>query len=219
MRKAAMTIGCLLAILAAPVGAQEEEERYDVVAALKKVAELMGETEAHLVNSLSGRSPEEAAEAGERTREEIEKLLRKSESSSQAAVDKMTEILEKAPRTGGAGGGGGQDQESPDSEEERRRREEEQNAQDRDPKNSSEGNKEPNSPEDSKSEPEGETAKPPPSDTDDPSMPNPEDDWLGRLPDKLRQAVLNGEYDKLPPKFRKLLERYLKRLAEVESDR
>ena len=50
-------------------------------------------------------------------------------------------------------------------------------------------------------------------------MPDPNDDWLGRLPDKIREAVENGQFDQIPPRFRKLLQRYFERMAEIESDR
>jgi hypothetical protein len=91
-----------LLLLASAAVAQDagSEKPYDFVAAFRKVAELMRETEGHLVESIASRpeaAPAEAAASGERTREAIDRLLRKGRDRSGETVDKIQEIIDNAP--------------------------------------------------------------------------------------------------------------------------
>ena len=42
---------------------------------------------------------------------------------------------------------------------------------------------------------------------------------LNSIPEKIRMAVKNGEWDKIPARYRELLQDYTKRMAEIESER
>jgi hypothetical protein len=100
-----------------------------------------------------------------------------------------------------------------EEEEELRRK---RKAEERDPRNSAEKSPE-ESPEENPREDREETAKPPPSEVEDRPPPEPSEDWLPLLPKHLREAVQNNDWGKIPPLWRKLVEAYLKRLAEAES--
>ncbi|MCU0722007.1 MAG: hypothetical protein MUC63_00050 [Planctomycetes bacterium] len=208
-----VVLGLVLPALAQEPGGGEE--KYDVEAALKEVSRLMGEAESLLVKALKpGGSAESAAKAGEKAREEIEKLLTGSRENGQKASEKMQEILENAPHQSGQGEG--QEEQPPDSEEERKRREQEQKVDERDPRNTGEGD-----PKDGRrreERPENPDAKKPPrTDPDKAAEPDPNAEWLANLPEQVRQAYLNGEWEVIPLRWRKLIEEYTKRVAS--SDR
>ncbi len=211
-----LAVVAILVPLAVPAFAQDGgEEEYDMEAALKEVTRLLTEAESLLVKALKpGGSAAEAAEAGEAAKEKIDALLRQGGEDGQKAVDKMTEILENAPQQQGQGEG--QEQQQPDSEEEKRRREQERQMQERDPKNSADG-QQPKDGQKKEGEPDPATQKPPDSGRENPSEPDPNADWLANLPEKVRQAYLNGEWEVIPPKWRELIEAYTKKVAE--SDR
>ena len=203
------------ALAQAPGG---EEEEFDVKKAMEEVARLLKESEKLLVESISPRetdSPEEAAERAEEVAKAIEKLLKQSQESGAAAADKMKEILEKAPQSGGGGGSG--EQEQPSEGEDAKRKEQEKNVDERDPMNSGEQDQ-PTNGEENEKEPDS-AAKTPESETEKPPEPDPNEEWLRRLPEKIRLAYKNGEWNRIPEKYRRLIEAYTKRMAEIESDR
>jgi len=213
-RMIAMVLG--LALLALPVMAQEVEEEYDMEAAVKKVAELLKQSEKLLVETAKGGSAGEAATAGAEAKKAIEELLEQSRQSGQDAADKMTEILENAPQC--QGGGQGQEEQKPSEQDKQQAKDSQEEVDKRDPKNSADRN-EPNSGEKSESEPESTAKKPPESAKDKPAAPNPDEDWMATLPEKIRQAVKNGEWDRIPARYRELIQEYTKRMAELESER
>ena len=198
-------------------GGGGEEEEFDVKKALEEVARLLGESEKLLVESIAPResaTPEEAEEQARGAAEAIEKLLRQSEKSGAEAAEKMKEILEKAPQGGGGGSG---EQEDPSQGEDEKRKQDERKVDERDPMNSGHENQ-PKDGEENKDDPSSATKKPE-SEKDDPSNPDPKEDWLSRLPEKIRLAYKNGEWERIPEKYRQLIEAYTKRMAEIESDR
>jgi hypothetical protein len=205
-------------LLASPVLAQGSgEEEFDVVKAMKEVQRLLRESEALLVKAIAPRKTGDeggATETAEQARQAIEKLLRDSKTNGDAAADKMKEILEKAPQSGG-GGGGGQEHQQPKPGEEQKQKGSEQEVGERDPRNSGD----PKDGEKQEGDPESANNKPPESEKDKPARPDPSQEWLGRLPGKIRQAYQNGEWDKIPEKWRKLIQDYTRKMAEIESDR
>lgn len=46
-----------------------------------------------------------------------------------------------------------------------------------------------------------------------------EDAWVAALPPQIRDAVQNGDFTKIPARYRKLVEDYLKRLAKDGAKR
>ncbi len=222
MKKIMLMLPVLLVLLSSPLLAQGagEEEEYDVVKAMKEVQRLLRESEALLVKALAPRTKgadEETAETAAKAREAIEKLIRDSKRNGETATDKMKEIMENAPQQGG-GGGGNQKHEKPKPGEEQKQKGSEKEVGDRDPKNSAKDG-EPKSGEKNESDPRSAEEKPPESEKDKPARPDPNEEWLGRLPGKIRQAYQNGEWDKIPEKWRKLIQDYTRRMAEIESDR
>jgi chemotaxis protein histidine kinase CheA len=225
MKMLLLTLPLALVLLSSPLLAQgsgEEEEEFDVVKAMKEVQRLLRESEALLVKAIAPRAKgdgEDAADAGQKAREAIEKLLKDSRQSGEDAADKMKEILEKAPQQQGrGGGGGGQHQQEPKPGEEGKQKGSEKEVGDRDPKNSKE-NGDPKSEEKSKSDPQAANQKPEESEKDKAARPDPIKEWLGRLPSKIRQAYQNGEWDRIPERWRKLIQEYTRKMADIESDR
>jgi hypothetical protein len=208
----AVLLVSLPALAQAPGGGEEE---YDVEAALKEVSRLMAEAESLLVKALKPGTPaEEGAAAAGKVREEIDKLLKGSGENGRKASEKMIEILENAPQQ--SGGGGGQEEQPPDSEAERKRKEQEQKVEERDPQNTGEGD--PMNGEKREEQPGDPSAKKPPqADPDKPSEPDPNADWLANLPEQVRQAYLNGEWEVIPLRWRRMIEEYTKKVAS--SDR
>ena len=222
MKKLMLMLPMVLVLLSSPVLAQGagEEEEYDVAKAMKEVQRLLRESEALLIKAIAPRKTgdgEDATETPEEARKAIEKLIRDSQASGAAAADKMKEILENAPQQGG-GGGGGQQHQQPKPGEEQQKKASEQEVGERDPKNSAE-NGEPKDGEKKEGDPESANDKPPESEKDKPARPDPNQEWLGRLPGKIREAYQNGEWDRIPEKWRKLIQEYTRKMAEIESDR
>ncbi len=221
MFRLTLILPLVLLLCSSPVLAQGsgEEEEFDVVKAMKEVQKLLRESEELLVKAIAPRvkgDGESAAEAGEQAREAIQKLLKESRQNGESAVDKMKEIMEKAPQSGGGGGGQGEQQPKPGDEEKQKGSEKE--VGERDPKNSAKDG-DPKSGEKNKSDPQSAKKKPPESEQDKPAEPDPSKEWLGRLPSKIRQAYQNGEWDRIPEKWRKLIQEYTRKMAEIESDR
>jgi len=222
MKKIMLMLPVVLVLLSSPLLAQGagEEEEYDMVKAMKEVQRLLRESEALLVKALAPRAKgggEEPSESTEAAREAIEKLIRDSKQSGEAATDKMKEIMENAPQQG-SGGGGSQKHQKPKPGEDQKQKGSEQEIGDRDPKNSAKDG-EPKGGEKSESDPKSGDQKPPESEKDKPARPDPSQEWLGRLPGKIRQAYQNGEWDKIPEKWRRLIQEYTRKMAEIESDR
>ncbi|MEN8149315.1 MAG: hypothetical protein ABFS86_05795, partial [Planctomycetota bacterium] len=84
----------------------------------------------------------------------------------------------------------------------------------KDPKNSKEGD--PESGEKSEEEPNPD-AKKPVSPKDDPVDPDLEKEWLATLPPEVRKAFENRNWDAIPPKWREVIRKYMKELAETDS--
>lgn len=215
MKTALTALTLALLVLASPVLAQEgeEEEKFDMAAAMKKVAELLKMSEQQIVDSLKKKATAaEAEEGAKKAREALDELLRQSRKSGQDAVEKMTEILKKAPRSSGGGGGGSQKSQEPEKGDPN----EPQDQPDQlDPGNSGD----PKDSQKNESEQTTKTDKPPPAKTDKPSEPDPLKDWLALLPPQLRDKYKNKSLEDIPQRWREFLEEYAKRLAELESSR
>jgi hypothetical protein len=197
-----------LLLTASPLAAQEpgEGEEFDLREAIKKVTELLEETEALIVKSMStkGESPEEAQERGEKTTEAIDDLLRRGRDNGEEVVDTITKILENAPP--GNSPDSDQEQQEPNPDDDEKRRREENRPSDRDPQNSADG------------DPKGkERDEKPRTKKGKAQRPDPEKEWLASLPEQVRLLYLNKEWEKIPPRWRSLIQAYMDRLAEAES--
>jgi hypothetical protein len=214
-RTSTTLVAIALLLFAAPVLAQEPggepEEEYDLLAAVKRVAKLLKESEELLVKTLVRKekaTPEEAAAAGERAREAIDDLLKRSEDKGQEAVKTITEILENAP----PGKGGGDEKSDPSAKDDAKRKGEEKKVKDRDPQNSGDGD-----PTGQSSKKKPKNPRKPPQKKGKPRRPDPNAEWLASLPEQVRQAYLNKDWGRIPAKWKEHIEAYMKRLAEAES--
>lgn len=219
MRTFTIAIAAALALLVVPLAAlaqDGDEEQFDTVEALKKVRELLRQSEKSLMESLkpSEAAAKEASDSGEKARKALEDLLRSSRKSGDDAVKQMTEILEKAPRSGG--GGGGQSQQQNSGEEPKR--EEGKQVDEKDPQNSGGGEK-PKDPADTKDRRDETAREKPKSKPGEKAEPNPDEEWLANLPPQMRQDYLNKDFGKIPQRWREFIEDYVKRLNEMESSR
>ena len=217
MKKTITTVLALI-LLALPVLAQDGggkgEEEYDVEAAMRKVAELLKKAEGLLVETLKPRdgASAEAVEAGQAARKALEDLLREGRESGEEAAKKMTEILENAPQGSGKGQGDEREKQKPEDDQARKDREKELGKHD--PQNS-EKSGQPENPREEKGTSKDDTK--PPAKPGDASKPNPEDDWLAKLPPQIRQDYLNKDWGRIPPKWRAFIDAYVKKLAETEG--
>ena len=216
MKRTILTTSLVL-LLAGPLLAQAHGgEKFDVEAAMKRVRELIEQTEEMLAETLRpGGSTGEATAAGQETKKAMDELLKQSRTTGDEIVAAINDILEKAPR-GGGGGGGDQEEQKPKPGEDEARKEQEKKLGENDPKNSAKG--EPKSGEENKEEP-NDKAEAPKAEEGDASRPNPEESWIANLPPELRLRYQNEEWEKIPPKWRDKIEKYLKRLADEESRR
>lgn len=212
-----ITIAAVLAALllsSVPAAAQEPPvggDEFDLEAAMREVSRLLKESEELLAKTLKdGGDTEEAVAKAKEAREAIDKLLKKSRSNGEEAVRQMTEILKNAPQCSGQSG---QEQKEPDQEKMKRDKENEKQVSERDPKNSGD----PKNAQEAKNKPKTGNKKPPEAKKDPAAEPDPERDWMALLPEKMRQAVKNGDWDKVPPKWRKLIEEYTKKMSDIES--
>jgi hypothetical protein len=216
---ATLSIAVLVGTASAQGGPQPGggEEKFDIEAALKKVYKLMREAEKSLTESLdSEKSAEDAAEAGRKAKEEIDKLLGSGREKGKEIVDTINEILENLPQQQGGGGGGHGQMPEPEDEKKQQKQDGKQ-VGDRDPRNSRDG--EPESPDKQPTTDETEkTKKPPPSEAKEKVEVDPTQEWLARLPPQVRQDLLNGDLDKVPEKWKPLIEAWFKKMAEIEDD-
>jgi hypothetical protein len=206
----------ILALLAfAPAlraqGGAGGDDEYDIAAAMRRVEKLMADAEKSLLDSVSR---DRAAEAGQQAAEEIDKLLKGSQKTGEEIVGKINEILENLPQQGG--GGSGQPMPKPEDEGQKKPQDGQQ-VGDRDPKNSRQG--EPKGghqpkPEDRKEE----ATKPPPEEAKEKVPVDRSQEWLARLPDQVREDLLNRRFDRIPEEYRRLIEAWTKKMAETDGD-
>ena len=132
-------------------------------------------------------------------------LLRGSATQGREIASALDELLRQAGRMGQGPGGGG----SGDGGDGRGGR---------DPKDSErKGGDQPNSGEKSDEPPEVKHgAKPPASDRDPPPEIDPKSVFFAKLPDKVREAVTNGDFDQVPEKYRDLIREWTKALSEKD---
>jgi len=212
MIRHATTIVVLLA-LTGPVFAQDggAEEQFDIEEAMRRIHRMMGKAEESLLESAKRR---DAAETGQETVKEIEKLLKGHQSQGKGIVEKINELLDNLPRQ--QGGGGGADQQPQDPKQEPKP-EPETGTDDKDPENSRKGD--PKDGKEDKEDPEQKLADKPPPDEEKSKAPvDLSKEWLKGLPPQLRQDVLNGNFERVPEKYRKLIEAWTKKMARIDDD-
>jgi len=216
MKTFAMVLTLLVVLPLGTAFAQEEGEKrepFDMEGAIRKVNELLKESERLLVGSLRpGASPGETAEKMEAARKALDDMLGESRKSGQEASKLMGDIVKNAPRKPGGGGGDDQDHKPKDDPKEQPGDEDE--VDEKDPQNSKKGEPEPN--EKQKDEPVTDPKKPV-SEKDKPADPDLAREWLATLPPEVRKAFENRDWDSIPPKWREKIRKYMKELAETDS--
>ena len=215
--RAVVVVGLGLAVLgwgaAQPARAQGgPEEEFDFQKAMREIDELMRRAEESLIESIrTGRSSDE----GERARRKIDELLKSHQQSGAKIIEKINEIIEKAPRSGGGGGGSGQ-MPPPDGGDPKGRDRDDRKVTDRDPRNRGEGGKDPKNGRENEPDPKAEDAEPPAKDPKEKAKIDLAKEWLAQLPPTLRSRVLNGDFEEIPEKYRPIIEAYFKKLAEMD---
>jgi len=203
------TIAILLC-LTMPAVAQDggEAEEFDIEEAIRRIHRMMGEAERTLLESARRR---EAAETGKETVKEIEKLLKGHRATGKNIVEKINELLDNLPR-GGGGGGGHEMPQDP----QQKPKDETQN-DDQNPENSKKGD--PKGKEDEQDPEQEDANKPPPDDGHEETPVDLTKEWLKGLPPQWRKDVLNGNFERVPEKYRKLIEAWTKKMAKIDDDK
>lgn len=142
-----------------------------------------------------------AGEAGEKAKRAVEELIRTTQTTGGTIPAELETLLRMIPTQGGGGGGGGDPSadaegrkemgEQPDPKDERKSPE----------KDPSDGNPKP-----------GE--QPPPEAEKGRSPPDAPPAWWTSLPDSVRQAIVSGRTEDVPPRYRSRIQAYRKWLAE-----
>lgn len=193
----------------------DQPEPFDMEGAIRKVGELLKESERLLVESLQpGASADEAAEKVEAARKAMDELLGESKKNGEEASKVMADIVKNAPQGSGGGSSDDQHEKSDDPKKEDGQKEPQDEPEKKDPKNSKEGD--PESSEKSEEQPNSD-AKKPVSAKDKPADPDLAKEWLATLPAEVRKEVENGNFDVVPPKWREVIRMYMKELAETDS--
>ena len=143
-------------------------------------------------------------------------------------VEGINRIIENAAKLGGSSGEGGggksgkpsEDPDGEDAEKQRNAKKEQEGKQDPlkdnqpkggDPENA-EKQKDPKAQDELKGK-----APPPPSPVGKPGPRDPSGVFFAQLPAKVREAVLAGDFDQVPERYRDLIREWTKKLAEKEA--
>ena len=139
-------------------------------------------------------------------------------------MDGINKIIETAGKLGtGNGGSGsgnrGREEEKEDKDGQKQRNAKKDQEEKKDPLGDQKGSKgkEPDSPEKAKGKDPPENAKPPAAPKRPAAPKNALDVFYAKLPDKVREAVLNGDFDQVPEKYRDLVREWSNALAEKEK--
>ena len=154
--------------------------------------------------------------------------LRGSGEQGREVVEGINRIIENAAKLGGSSGGGGggksgkseEESDTKDGEKQRNEKkgqdEKKDPLKDNDPKGGDpESGKKQKDPK-ANEEPKGK-APPPPSPAGKPGPKDPSGIFFAQLPAKVREAVLAGDFDQVPERYRDLIREWTKKLAEKEA--
>ncbi|MCC7139655.1 MAG: hypothetical protein IT460_14625 [Planctomycetes bacterium] len=144
--------------------------------------------------------------AGDDARKTMEELIRATSEAGGIIPGEIESLIKLIPVSGGGGGGGGG--EDPQNSPQRRDLPDPDDAQSK--KKDPSGD--PKDPQKRPDKPDGST-KPPEGGTGDPSRSS-EPAWFAELPAEYRRAIVTGQADALPPRYRPLIERFRRWLAE-----
>ena len=132
----------------------------------------------------------------------------------------MGELLRIASQMGSSQGGGGDPHASPSQDgkegKDRSGKKEEEEKKDPLEDNADPSGGDPEHGKNSDQKPKG-PVNPPKSDKQDPRAEDLKGVFLAKLPDKVREAVLNGDFDQVPEKYRELVREWTKALSEQEA--
>ncbi|HEU4394986.1 MAG TPA: hypothetical protein VFS92_05420 [Planctomycetota bacterium] len=140
---------------------------------------------------------------------DTEGLLRGSAAQGREIASNLDELLRQASRLGGQGGGGGGGGSEPKAP-----------GGGDDPKEPADHKKgeDPTSGKKTNEPPEGKQGKKPPAaDREPPPEIDPKSVFFAKLPDKVREAVTNGDFDQVPEKYRDLIREWTKALSEKDK--
>jgi len=157
--------------------------------------------------------------------------LEKSAQRGREVVDGINKILESAAKLGGKSGGGGgggkaqsggEDPENKDGEKQRNAKKDQEEKKDPLKDNQKKDGEEPKGGEKNKDPQGSQKSKgktdPPPPPTAPPSPRDPRGVFFAQLPAKVREAVLAGDFDQVPERYRDLIREWTKKLAEKETE-
>jgi hypothetical protein len=154
-----------------------------------------------------GKAPGGDPSGGEASGGDPREGLRGSAEQGRAIASALEELLRQAGRMGGGGGGGGSPRDSDDPSGGGKGEEPKKKPDDGDPEGGEKSEKPPEAPQ---------GKKPPSSAKDPPKEEDPRGFFLAKLPDKVKEAVLNGDFDQVPEKYRDLVAEWTKALGEKD---
>ncbi len=163
--------------------------------------------------------------------EGMAELLRAVKGQGGAILSGIDDLLAQA-RTGspsgdgsgqpqpGSGSGGKGDEPSPEKKDQEGKQDPKPGDGEEKPKTDEEGKPKGDKPEDGREsrDPADPSARPPRSDRDPPSEEDLKSAFFARLPAKVREAVDNGDFDKVPEKYRALVAEWTRILAEKDAE-
>lgn len=144
----------------------------------------------------------------------LDELLKNAGARQQEVLDALKKLEDQAVPIPSGGGSGEQEQPSQQPKSEPRKEDrEDKSLQKLDPGNSKDkaGKTQPQ-----RQQPTSGKSKPPDADKLKASNPLLYERW-GNLPPKVREALMQNNFDSFPPQYRALLERFYKRLADSEK--
>ena len=240
IRAALLAAALLLAVPAGRAFAEGEEGgesiEQQVKAQIDKIIKLMRENEKALLDASRGsgkkpdgvevKPPDTAAMEsgtppageppplrGEEVRKRLDELLKTSQGSGAAIPNELEALVKMIPVTGGQGQGQGQ-QGEPDPKPGTSGSTEPRDANRPDKPEAAKDPKEASKPENPAQKPgERGSTKPPDGEKSDPTG-NDDPPWLVNLPEEYRRMITSGDTEKVPPRYRHLVEDYAKWLAD-----
>lgn len=142
-----------------------------------------------------------AGEAGEKAKRAVEELIKTTQATGGAIPGELETLLRMIPTQGGGGGGGGDPSEDAERRKEMGEQPDPKDGRKSPEKDPSDANPKPGE----QPPPEAEKGRPPP---DAPPA------WWTSLPDSVRQAIVSGRTEDVPPRYRSRIQAYRKWLAE-----
>lgn len=134
-------------------------------------------------------------------------------------MEGIDELLKQAAKCGGQGGGGPSSGSPTDGQQGKDRSGKKGPDEKKDPlkDNDPSGQNKPESGQKSPTQPKG-PVPPPSSEKIPPSKKDIQNVFFAKLPDKVREAVLNGDFDQVPEKYRDLIREWTKAMGKKDAE-